>query len=154
MSNYQIVDEYNKNLMYIMDALKKSGETNNIELERLGKTLFSDLFLGVFSAEKFPKYIRNNELFIINNKSSRAKEGQHWVAFIKSSKNKDHTSRLYGYDSFNRDIHKLSPHFRHRRFINANSNRDESFFELNCGERCMAFLISFYKHGDKVIRLI
>ena len=154
MSNYQIVDEYNKNLMYIMDALKKSGETNNIELERLGKTLFSDLFLGVFSAEKFPKYIRNNEMFIINNKSSRAKEGQHWLAFIKSSKNKDHTSRLYGYDSLNRDIHKLSPYFRHRRFINANCNRDESYFELNCGERCMTFLISFYKHGDKVIRLI
>ena len=69
-----------------MDALKKSGETNNIELERLGKTLFSNLFIGVFSAEKFPKYIRNNEMFIINNKSSRAKEGQHWLAFIKSSK--------------------------------------------------------------------
>ena len=154
MSKYKILEEYNKNLMYIYDTLKKSGTTDNYELNTLCKALFGDLFIGVFSSNEFPKYIRNNQMFIINNKSSRVQEGEHWIAFIKSDKNKDHKSRLYGYDSYNRDIHKLSPYFKYKKFINANSNRDESFYEENCGERVVAFLISFFKHGEKIINII
>ena len=89
-----------------------------------------------------------------NNKSSK-QQGEHWLAFIKSDKNKDHKKRLYGYDSFNRDIHKLSPYFRHKRFVNANSNRDQSYYgEFNCGERAVSWLISFAKWGEKIINII
>ena len=156
MSKYQIIQEHEKNLMYIFDILKKSTTTNNIELDRLGKILFGDLFLGVFSSDEFPKNIQNGQMFIINNKSSKSKtNGEHWLAFIKSDKNKDHKPRLYGYDSFNRDIHKLSPYFRHKRFVNANSNRDQSFYgESNCGERSVCWLISFAKWGEKIINII
>ena len=153
MSKYKILEEYNKNLMYIDDILNKSGTTNNVELNRLGKELFGELFLGVFSADKFPKYIRNNEMFIINNKSSKSK-GEHWISFIKSSKNKDRKPRLYAYDSFSRDVHKLSHYFQNKRFINANTNRDQAFIESDCGQRAMTYLISFYKHGDKVMSII
>ena len=156
MAKLTILQEYNKNLMYIYDYLYKSTSTNNIELNNLCKELFGDAnFLGVRSADEFPKYIQNGQMFIINNKSSKSKtNGEHWIAFIKSDKNKDHKPRLYGYDSYNRDIHKLNPFFRHKRFVNANSNRDESFFEENCGERAVSWLISFAKHGDKVIKII
>ena len=153
MNKYRILDEYNKNLILINDILNKSGVTNNIELNKLGKLLFGDLFIGVYSADKFPKYIRNNEMFIINNKSSKSK-GEHWISFIKSSKNKDHKSRLYAYDSFNRDVHTLSPFFKNKKFINANTNRDQSFAEEMCGQRAMAYLISFYNHGDKIMSII
>ena len=154
MSKYKILEEYNKNLMYIYDTLKKSGTTDNYELNTLCKALFGDLFIGVFSSNEFPKYIRNNQMFIINNKSSK-QEGEHWLAFIKSDKNKDHKSRLYGYDSYNRDIHKLSPYFKHKKIINANSNRDQSYNgEQNCGERAVCWLLSFVKHGEKIINII
>ncbi len=153
MSKYIILKEYEENLMYIDDVLKKAGTTNNIELSRLGKGIFGELFLGVFSADKFPKYIRDGQMFIINNKSSK-QQGQHWLSFIKSSKNRDHKPKLYAYDSFNRDIHKLSPYFRNKRFINANSGRDESFAERDCGQRAMSWILSFNKHGDKVINVI
>ena len=156
MTKLTILQEYNKNLMYIYDYLNKSTTTNNIELNRLGKMLFGDLFIGVFSSNEFPKYIKNNQMFIINNKSSKSKtNGEHWIAFIKSDKNKDHKPRLYGYDSYNRDIHKLSPYFKHKKFVNANSNRDQSYYgESNCGERAVSWLISFAKHGDKIINII
>ena len=153
MSKYKILEEYNKNLMYIDDILNKSTTTNNLELKHLGKSLFGELFIGVFSADKFPKYIRNNEMFIINNKSSKSK-GEHWISFIKSSKNKDRKPRLYAYDSFSRDVHTLSPFFKNKRFINANINRDQAFIESDCGQRAMTYLISFYKHGDKVMSII
>ena len=155
MSKYKILEEYNKNLMYIEDSLNNSTTTTNIELNRLGKSIFgNNLFLGVFSADQFPKYIKDGQMFIINNKSSKAKEGEHWLAFIKSSKNKDHKSRLYGYDSFNRDIHKLSPYFRTKRFVNANTNREESYAESDCGQRSLCFLISFHLYGNKIISII
>ena len=150
---FKILEEYNKNLMYIDDILNKSGETNNLELNKLGKLLFGELFIGVFSSDKFPKYIRNNEMFIINNKSSKS-SGEHWIGFIKSSKNKDRKPRLYAYDSFSRDVHQLSPYFKNKKFINANTNRDESYAESDCGQRAMSYLISFYKHGDKVMSII
>ena len=153
MSKYKILEEYNKNLMYIDDILQNSSTTTNIELNRLGKSIFGDAFLGVFTAEKFPRYIRDGQMFIINTKSSKS-DGEHWLSFIKSSKNKDHKSRLYGYDTFNRDIHKLSPYFRNKRFINANTNRDESYFEKDCGQRSLCFLISFFSRGDRVIGTI
>ena len=156
MTKLTILQEYNKNLMYIYDYLNKSTTTNNIELNMICKILFGDAnFLGVRSADEFPKYIQNGQMFIINNKSSKSKtNGEHWIAFIKSDKNKDHKPRLYGYDSYNRDIHKLNPFFRHKRFVNANSNRDESFVETDCGQRSVAWLLSFFKHGDKVINII
>ena len=108
---YRILEEYNKNLMYIEDILNNSATTTNIELKRIGKIIFGNLFLGVFSADQFPKFIKDGQMLIINNKSSMAKDGEHWISFMKSSKNKDHKSTLYGYDSYNRDIHKLSPYF-------------------------------------------
>ena len=48
----------------------------NIELNRLGNAIFGDLFLGVFTSDQFPKYIRDGQMFIINNKSSKS-EGEH-----------------------------------------------------------------------------
>ena len=155
MTKLTILQEYNKNLMYIYDYLNKSTTTNNIELNRLCKILFGDAyFLGIRSADEFPKYIQNGQMFIINNKSSK-QQGEHWIAFIKSDKNKDHKPRLYRYDSYNIDIHKLSPYFRHKRFVNANSNRDQSYYgESNCGERAVSWLISFAKWGEKIINII
>ena len=55
---FKILEEYNKNLMYIDDILNKSTVTNNLELHKLGTLLFGELFIGVYSADKFPKYIK------------------------------------------------------------------------------------------------
>ena len=45
--------------------------------------------------------------------------------------------KLYVYDSFNRNVHKLSHHFKNLHFINSNTDRDESYKEDNCGQRCV-----------------
>ena len=53
--NYYILKEYEHSLMYIEDVLKTSSTTNNIQLEKLCKNLFGDLFIGVFTADIYPQ---------------------------------------------------------------------------------------------------
>ena len=95
--NYYILKEYEQNLMYIEDVLKTSSTTNNIQLEKLCKKSFGDLFIGVFTADKYPKNISNGEMFIINNRKNK---GEHWVSVIK------YNDKMYAYDTFNRNIIK------------------------------------------------
>jgi len=144
--SYQILKEYEDNLMLIEDLLG-AGITNNIQLDFVGHSLFGNKYLGTFSADNYPKRLHNGEMFIINNKSSKQK-GEHFLAISK------YKNKVYAYDSFNRDVHKLSKYWRHKSWINANLQRDQSFNEKNCGSRSLAWLISFSKHHDKIIGII
>ena len=63
----KILKEYERNLMYIMDLLG-SGITDNIQLDKLGKYLFGDKFIGTYSSDELPKNIKNENCFILNNK--------------------------------------------------------------------------------------
>ena len=75
MSDYKILKEYNENLMMLIDILG-NGSTNNIELEKIGKYLFGDLFKGVYASDQMP-LLKNNEMCIINTDN---KQGVHWIA--------------------------------------------------------------------------
>ena len=145
MNKYNILKEYETNLMYIMDYLG-NGETDNIQLNKLGVYLFGDKFIGVFSSDKIPK-LNNNEMAIINTDPSK-KPGIHWTALYK------YKNKTYIYDTFDRNYKKLSKNWINKKWINANRDRDESYKEENCGSRCMSFLISFQKHGPKIINII
>ena len=146
MSKYQILKEYEQNLMKIEDILG-DGITNNIQLDSLGHYLFGKKYLGTFSSDTYPKRIKNGDMFIVNNKSSKQK-GEHFIAIHK------YRNKTYAYDTFNRDVHSLSNYWRHKSWISANTNRDQSFNEKNCGSRSMAWLISFDKYHEKIIGVI
>ena len=61
--------------MYIEDILKTSSSTNNFQLVKLCKYLFDSLFLSVFTADKYPQYISNDEMFILNNRKIKVNIG-------------------------------------------------------------------------------
>ena len=138
--NYYFLKEYEQNLMNIEDALKASSTTNNIQLVKLCKPLFDDLFIGIFTAEKYPKHILNGEMFIINNRKNK---GEHWVAVSKNN-------NMYVYDTFNRNIHKVSIFWKNNNWISANKNRDQSYYEYDCGERCISCLIFFINMAQEL----
>lgn len=146
MNKYPILKQYNENLMYIEDLLG-SGITNNIQLDKLGNYLFGKAYLGTFSSDYFPRHIKNDQCFIMNNKSSRS-PGEHFIAFYKRN------GKLYGYDSFSRPVKGLSRYWKNKDIINANKDRDQSFKSSSCGSMSMAFLVSFHKWGTKVIGTI
>ena len=132
--------------MYIEDLIG-SGVTNNIQLDKFGTSLFGNKYLGTFCSDHFPKSVTNNQCFIMNNKPSRS-NGEHFIAFYKSNK------KLYGYDTFDRRPNTLSKYWKNKNIINANTERDQSFKEHNCGSRSMAWLLSFHRYGERVIGVI
>ena len=84
----------------------------------------------------------------IVNTDDSTQPGTHWLSLIKNEKG------IYCYDSFNRNIHNLSNNFKHKKWISANKDRDESYKEEDCGTRSLAYLISFHKHGSQIIPII
>ena len=140
MTKYQILKDYESVLRDVEDILG-SGVTTNDQLDKLGYSIFKNDYLGTFSSDKMPKYIKNNQCFILNTDSSRsAKKYGHWVGFYKINK------RLWYYDSFSRPKEKLSKWWKNKRMYNANTtDRDQSFEESDCGSRAMSWLIVWRK---------
>ena len=149
MSRYYILKYYEQALVKIEDILG-SGVTNNLQLTKLGHELFGNDYIGTWSSDQMPKYIKENQCFILNTDSSRSRnKNGHWVAFIKSN------SKLYFYDSYARPAYKLSKHWATKKMYNANTtDRDQSYKESDCGSRSMAFLVLFKKYGEKCIDVI
>jgi len=149
MSKYQILKYYEQTLMRIEDILG-SGVTNNIQLTKLGRQLFGNDYIGTWSSDQMPKYIKENQCFILNTDSSKSRnKSGHWVAFMKLN------SKLYYYDSYARPAYKLSKFWANKRMYNANTtDRDQSFEENSCGSRSMAFLVIFRKYGERCIDVI
>ena len=146
MSEYEILKFYEDALIHIEDVLG-TNETTNQQLENLCVKLFGGDFLGVFSANHWPKLILNNQMFIINNKSDRS-SGEHWLSIIK------YKNKIYGFDSFARAVHNLSRYWKHKAIINANHERNQSFLSYDCGPRSITFLITFQKYKLKCLRVI
>ena len=144
-NSVNVLRTYDQCLMYLEDIMG-SKETNE-DLDYIGKKIFKDRFIGVFTSDKMP-LIHNNEMFIINNKSSREK-GEHWLACYKWK------NKLYIYDSFARKVITLSSLWKNKNnIVDANRYRDESYKEKNCGQRCIAWLICFDKWKDGIIKII
>ena len=92
----------------------------------------------MYSANTFPKYVKNNCMFIINT-DPISKPGQHWIACYKWN------DKFYMYDTFNRNIKELSKYWRHNtNIISASEDRDQSLVEQNCGQIAICWLILEY----------
>ena len=143
---YNILKEYEQNLMRVMDILG-SGTTDNLQLDKLGKYLFDDKFVGVYSSNDMP-VLKNNQMCIVNTDASYEK-GTHWIACYK------YNGRTYCYDSFDRDVKSLSKYWKKKHnWVNANRDRDQSYEEMDCGQRSLCFLLSFQKNKLKCIGII
>ena len=117
MTDYNILKEYEQNLMYLHDVLG-NGTTNNMELNKICLYLFGNVFKGVYSSDQMPS-LKNNEMCIINTDD---RKGEHWIACYKCR------DKTYVYDSFDRDCKSLSRHWNNKNnWINANSDRDQSY---------------------------
>ena len=97
IDKYKILKEYEITLMHIIDLLG-DGETNNLQLNKLGKLgkhLFGDRFIGVFTSDKIMQ-LKSNEMCIANTDPSNIK-GVHWCALCVYKDN------IYIYDTFDRN---------------------------------------------------
>jgi len=142
---YAILRSFESCLMQIEDILSDKT-TNNIQLYRLGRRIFGDRFVNVFTADDNIK-LHNGQFCIVNTDASN-KAGLHWLAVYK------HKNKYYVFDSFGRDVHKLSKYFKYKHWTNVEFNRIESYRQNNCGQLCLAWLVIFDKYKTRCIGVI
>ena len=146
MSNkYKILKDFQNIYINVCDILGDKS-TSNRELNKLCKTLFSDRFKGVFSADAMIR-LKDCECCIINTDPSN-KSGTHWCALYK------HKNIVYFFDSFGRNYKILSKFWKHKKWECVEFHRIESYKSENCGELCITFLIIFDRYKTKCIGVI
>ena len=76
----------------------------------------------------------------------------HWVSIYR------HKNENFFYDSFGRNIHTLSPYWKHLKVVQEINNkkleRQESYNESNCGQLSLNFLILFDKYKEQILKVI
>jgi len=145
MNKYKILYDFEQCYVHICDILGDKT-TNNIQLFKLGKKLFGDVFKDVYCSDDDIR-LSNGQCCIINT-DPHGKPGLHWIGLYK------HRNVYYVFDSFGRNIHKLSEFFRHKKWEEVEHNRVESYKSSNCGELSMTFLVIFHKYKLKCVGVI
>ena len=146
MSKYTIQKYFDECLIAVENKLKTDGLTNNIQLDKLGKSLFNEKYKGTKMSNQIPK-LKDGEMCIINTDPS-TKKGMHWVALFA------YKNRKFFFDSFARDYKKLSPNFKHKRWVNVCQVPHESDNSKDCGELSMSFLMTFDKFKLKCLGIL
>jgi hypothetical protein len=89
----------------------------------------------------------NNKIYSILNTDDSSKSGTHWVALVQNG------NTLYVYDSFGRTKEYLMKQFNdwmnrnNYKVIFVNKKGEQNGKQLNCGLRCLLWLIFVDKYG-------
>lgn len=115
--------------------------------------------MGAFAYDQLPE-LKPHQCCIVNEGSSKT-DGFHWMALIRI----DNT--YYLYDSFGRDVKKIFPrikYFKNKKVVNSDITHDreqqdkslknDKITEINCGQRCLAYLLFILHNGFQKARLI
>jgi hypothetical protein len=101
-----------------------TGITSDTDLNEY--CTFLPYFLGTFAFDEIPK-LKNLESCIVNLDTSD-QNGSHWVALYK------YKNKTYMFDSFDRQISNFKR-------VDIDKIVTQKPKELNCGQRCVAFLV-------------
>ena len=110
----------------ISEQLLPDKVTDSRELNQVGKLLFPNRWLGVFSADTIP----NREGYYVVNTDNSKGPGEHWVADINKGRQR------YLYDSFGRTARELPWQATY-----TDPDPEQRKTETNCGARAMAWLV-------------
>lgn len=124
--------------------------TSSDTINKAGKYLFGDKFLGVFARDEVPEFKEGESL--IFNLDKRGMRGSHWCALTRLE-----DGQILFYDSFGRPSKSLGisggaggekidedPEF----------DSEQDVEETNCGQRSLAFLCVLTTQGEKAARMI
>ena len=115
--------------IFLQDVYNILGDqvTYSNTLNKLCKYLFGSKFQGVFARDTLPHKVH----YAIVNMDRSSESGSHWVAIADNMV----------YDSFGRDV-------GFKRQMTEN-DAEQDMLEVNCGQRCVAFLCVYHVLGAK-----
>ena len=143
---------YNLCLKYIERNKTGKNTTYSDQLEKICIELFGVRFKGVFASDKIPK-LSSLSPYCILNLDRTGEQGSHWIALAKCKNDKD--AMLY--DSFGRDDTIIINNLRfsgNGKIIDTEPDSEQKMSQLNCGARCIAWLLVFQDLGEDFAQLI
>ena len=147
MNHRDVMQKYNSIVAVIERRMGKSTTTDNVELERMGRTLLGAKFKGVYASDGVPALTANKPYAVINNKPA---PGEHWLGVARVPR----TGRVMVYDSFGRSHAKLLPGVLPPGTQDTDRDIEQSVAQTNCGQRSLAWLVVFDKLGPAAARLV
>lgn len=130
---------------------KHKSTTTNSELDKIGKSLFSNKYLGTFPQDKLPNEIYNKpSRFAIINTDLQGSKGEHWVAVAGLP----NSNKVMVFDSFGRKSKILLPTLLQKNIIDTDYDKEQQIYQLSCGQYSMAFLLFFHIYGSGCAKFI
>ncbi len=126
----------------VMKILNKKKPLNSLEMQKFTEKLKILNFIGVFMRDTLPKMPSVNESAVVNLDVTTG-PGTHWVCYYKKG------SEVHYYYSFGFIFPKELEKYLKGCKIWYNYKYDQKFSEVNCGHRCLEFLLkkNFNKDG-------
>lgn len=153
MNETKIMKIYNCILARIEKVLGNKSTTTS-QLNKIGKELLEDKYLGTFPIDFASKIIPNmtGGDCIITNLDTSKQSGSHWVAIVKTKQGDD----IVIYDSFGRNTKTIisKKYLSHGKSIQTDNDKEQNFLEENCGQRSLAFLLFNDLYGIENAMLI
>ena len=125
-----------------IEKIMGSEMTYEDELNNAGKSLLGDKFRGVYAANELtvPRMLLDKQCCICNL-DPRPSGGSHWVALAEDGDD------LLVYDSFGRVVAEGD-------VLHTENDAEQHVSEMNCGQRCLAFLCVFQQLGGDAALLV
>lgn len=139
--NELYVESLYNNILSSIHSLIGDKSTNTQELNMYGKHFLGSSYIGTFPRDKIPT-LQDNQACIINLDTSD-KNGTHWIALYKKK-------YIYLYDSFGR--RNILPELHYKEALDYDAEQYKK--QLDCGQRCLAFLIICKYYGPELILLL
>lgn len=131
-----------------VEGVLGTDETDSVQLNKVGKYLFEDKWIGVFAADEVDP-TRQGEGYYVVNLDKMSQRGSHWTALAVRG------PVIYYFDSFARTqrttlklddprhviVQELNPHILQGRR------------ETNCGQRCLAWLMVFDQSPEDALSI-
>ena len=133
--------------------------THTGELNKIGKALFGEQYLGTFPQDKLPHQMYNKagSNFAIANVDTaldsmgNPMSGTHWVALAGIP----NSSKVMIFDSFGRASKKLLPIISSSgKIIDTEYDAEQKIVQDSCGQFSMAWLDFFRKYGHAAAKYI
>lgn len=143
-------ENFYKQVIIQMNKILGNDTTFANDLQNVAIKFLGSKFKGVFPSDKIPR-LNDLKKYAILNLDRSNQPGSHWIGVAF------HKGNTIIYDSFGRKTSKILPSLidsGNGRIIMTDNDAEQRIKENNCGQRVLAWLITFDKLGADMALLI